>query len=73
MAEDIILSNVVSKEHRLKAEQWRENHAATLPQPTRRPQDRDNRPALVPAAEANMKMHARQPEGEQRVDMTAIE
>ena len=30
MAEDIILTNVVSKEHRLKAKQWRENQTAAL-------------------------------------------
>jgi membrane fusion protein, multidrug efflux system len=66
MAEDIILANVVSKEHRLKAEQWREGHVATVPQPTRRPQDGANRPAPVPASEANMKLHARQPEVEPR-------
>lgn len=73
MAEDIILANVVSKEHRLKAEQWRKNHVATLPQPERRPQDRANRPAREPAADVDMKMHARRPEGEQRVDITVIE
>jgi membrane fusion protein (multidrug efflux system) len=52
LAEDIILSNVVSKEHRLKAEQWREHHVATLPQLERRPQEGANRLAIVPAADA---------------------
>jgi membrane fusion protein, multidrug efflux system len=73
LAEDVILSNVVSKEHRVKAEQWRENHLATLVPLERRPQDRANRPAIVPAAEATMERHARQPEVEQRVDMAVIE
>jgi membrane fusion protein (multidrug efflux system) len=73
LAEDVILSNVVSKEHRVKAEQWRENHLATLAPLERRPQDRANRPAIVPAAEATMERHARQPEVEQRVDMAVIE
>jgi membrane fusion protein, multidrug efflux system len=73
LAEDVILSNVVSKEHRVKAEQWRENHLATLVPLERRPKDRANRPDIVPAAEATMERHARQPEVEQRVDMAVIE
>jgi membrane fusion protein, multidrug efflux system len=73
LAEDVILSNVVSKEHRMKAEQWRENHLATLAPLERRLQDRANRSSIVPAEEATMERHARQPEVEQRVDMTVIE
>lgn len=73
MAEDIIQANVVSKEHRLAAEQWRANHAAALAQPERRPQDRADTPAQVPAVDANMEMHARHSEGRQRIDMTVIE
>jgi membrane fusion protein (multidrug efflux system) len=52
MAEDIILSNVVSKEYRLKAEQWRKSHVATLSHLERRAQEGANRLAIVPAADA---------------------
>jgi membrane fusion protein, multidrug efflux system len=73
LAEDIIEANVVSKEHRLAAEQWRTNRAAALPQRDHRPQNRANTPALVPAADANMSLHARHAEGRQRIDMTVME
>jgi hypothetical protein len=73
LAEDIIEANVVSKEHRLAAEQWRTNRAAALPQRDHRPQNRANTPALVPAADANMNLHARHAEGRQRIDMTVME
>ena len=64
MAEDIILSNVVSKEYRLRAEEWRESHAATLSHLERRAQEGADRLAIVPAADDQHKMRTRHVEGE---------
>jgi membrane fusion protein, multidrug efflux system len=48
MAEDIILTNVVSKDHRLKAEQWRENQAAALPPSRRQLPERADQFSVMP-------------------------
>jgi membrane fusion protein (multidrug efflux system) len=48
MAEDIILTNVVSKDHRLKAEQWRENQVAALPPSRRQLPERADQFAVMP-------------------------
>ncbi|WP_447986605.1 HlyD family efflux transporter periplasmic adaptor subunit [Nitrospira sp. Nam74] len=72
MAEDIIQANVVSKEHRVAVDQWRADHAAGLPPPTRRPQEGGNQLAIVPAPEDPVQRQTRHVEGQKRPDMMAI-
>ena len=55
MAQDIILANVVTKEHRLDAEQWRKNQASTLASSRQPPQEPAHTGAAQPLGRDSMK------------------